>query len=493
MIKKIVLVVFFSIFIGVFVAFNYLLIQKENSDTSTRELERQMTAQSATIINQADRIGDLENKASGLTEQIETLREQSDAKEVTIATLEKDTRENGDLLTKREDLINKLKQGLDVEQVGKQAREWVEYINSRDYEKAYARFNKAIDNVYTSMILSEFRDYYARHFGMVDIKSLEVMTRGIPENIDNDLIIAVVVDVVTPRTMELFQASLDERRVIAEAEAEAAKIAADAAAAAAAEEEARLAAIAAAEKEAEEAASAINGEEDAESGLDGASKAAGGVTPAGPDYGAPDRAVDGDGENPAGATGGEAPPQKTDDVFTATGPDTGETLKEAVNGEPADGAVNGGGENQAGAVNSGVTPTVPDDGAAPTGSNNNGAPNDSENGGAQAGAENGGTQAGAENGGAHAGPDGNPAEGVSINGNVGAEEEPEPDPDPDPFDIASYTSAAQILEAMAEYEYVYSDELDKSNFNNGENQFFFLMNYKKEANDWEIVRVVQKL
>ena len=245
MIKKIVLAMFFSIFISVFIAFNYLLIQKENADIGTRELEQEMTAKSATITNQVDRIGDLERRTADLIEQVAALREQGEDKDLSISSLEKNTLEQGETLGRQEDLINKLKQGLDVEQVGLQAREWIEYINSRDYEKAYARFNRAVDNAYTAMILSEFRNYYAKHVGMVEIKSIDVMTRGVPEAIGNDLIIAVVVDLVTPRSLELFYESLDERRVIADAEA-----------AAAAAEEARLAAIAAAEAEREAAAEA---------------------------------------------------------------------------------------------------------------------------------------------------------------------------------------------------------------------------------------------
>jgi len=37
------------------------------------------------------------------------------------------------------------------------------------------------------------------------------------------------------------------------------------------------------------------------------------------------------------------------------------------------------------------------------------------------------------------------------------------------------------------------EDLGESVFMDGENQVFFLMNYKKEANDWEIIRIVQKL
>jgi len=98
MVKKVVLTVFFSIFIGVFIAFNYLLIQKETSDIGTFELEQEMTAKSATISNQVDRIGDLERRTSDLIEQIAALREQGDEKDAAIASLEKDTQENGELL-----------------------------------------------------------------------------------------------------------------------------------------------------------------------------------------------------------------------------------------------------------------------------------------------------------------------------------------------------------------------------------------------------------
>jgi len=457
MVKKIVLTLFFSVFLGIFIAFNYLLIQKENTEIGTRELEQEMTAKSATIANQVDRIGDLERRTSDLIDQVASLREQNDEKESAISSLEKITDDQGEMLGRREDLINKLKQGLDVEQVGQQAREWIEFINSNEYEKAYARFNRPIDNAYTTMILSEFREYYSRQVGMVEVKSIDVMTRGIPETIDNDLVVAVVVDLITPRSLELFIESLEERGEIARIEAEAIAAAEEAVRKQAEEEaairEAEEAATKAAEEEAEsKAGSRVDGD-----GATGAGAADGGAREGG-------GAEDGDGENGAG---------ENDVTENDNGSGNGAG---ASNGGGTDGA-----ENPTDVKNAedAITDAGDDGNAAVEGSTDGGG----DDGGAPRASGAAGEASGFD---INTGGDGADLQDDDNDGSDGEE--------PDPYDKDSYVSASQILEAMAEFEdYLYSDELDISIFNTGENQFFFLMNYKKEANDWEIIRVVQKL
>jgi len=427
MVKKIVLTVFFSVFICVFVAFNYLLIQKENTEIDTRELEQEMTAKSATISSQVDKINDLERRAAEMYEQIGSLREGGEEKDAVIFTLEEDAARREELLGNREDLINKLKQGLDVMQVGKQAYEWVSYINNKEYDMAYARFNRAIDSAYVSLILSEFRAYYERQIAMVEVRTIDVMTRGIPEHIDNDLVIAVVVDLITPLSLELFYESLDERSEIARAEAEAL-----------AEEEARLAAIREqelleelAEAEAEAAANALlNGVSDKD-GYDGQADAEDGLL---------------------------------------------ETLlysAEAVGLPAASDSEGAGGQGSDG---------------APRGEDANANNRDAEN----LDAENRATETdGAEAGGAKDG--GGEPDGSEEAPDSSGDDTDEIEEEIDPFDRGNFISAGAILAAMSEYEYEYIDEMDDSIFNTGENQFFFLMNYKKDANDWVIVRIVQKL
>ena len=488
MIKKIVLTVFFSIFVCVFIGFNYLLIQKESADIGTVELEQEMTAKSATITSQVARISELEGRTSDLIEQIATLREQGEGKDETIATYEKETQESAELLGKREDLINKLKQGLDVELVGQQAREWIEFINNGEYDKSYARFSKAIDNAYTTMIFSEFRAYYAKQVGMVEVKSIDVMTRGIPDTIDNDLVVAVVVDLITPRSLELFYESLDERRAIAQAEADA--------------EAARLAAEAANEllEQLREAANKQNNNggdgEDGEGNVDGAV-----------DDGEGDNEGDdakgvgnvGDGEkNVDGEAGGDGLPggvagDGEENADGVVGADRGEGSGQ--NGaQGSDNPVDGADDyaraagNGAGDANNAANDNIDvgNNGTVSSGRSADYKNGDIENGNID---HEGGESAVEPNG----APDGEPDE--SSNGSL--EEPPEgegiAEEEADPFDKENFISAGAVLAAMAEYEYIYTDDLDDSIFNTGENQFIFLMNYKKEANDWEIIRIVQKL
>ncbi|MCL2060192.1 MAG: hypothetical protein FWH01_14265 [Oscillospiraceae bacterium] len=464
MVKKIILAVFFSIFICVFIGFNYLLIQKENTDIGTRELEQEMTAKSATIATQVDRIGDLERRTSDLIEQIATLREQGDAKDESLISLDKAVVDRDELLGRREDLINKLKQGLDVGLVGEQASEWITFINNGDYEKSYARFNRGIDNVYTSMVLSEFRAYYEKQVGMIEVKSLDVMTRGIPESIDSDLVIAVVVDLITPRSMELFSESLDKRRVVAEALAEAEARA----------EAARIEAEAANELLEQMKAAAENaGEGDGTDGedADGDNPDRGDLDGDNPE-GADIDGVDRDGSDRNGADRNGADPDR--DSIDNGDPDRGDP------GAREQGA----GESGVAGIPNGVDAEGADDldGAGSVdgseGSEEADGPDDPE---------------GSE-GGADEGLDGDEdSEGDEDGEGDDGDSEDDEDEAADPFDVNSYLTAGAVLEAMAEYEYIYTDDLDESIFNTGENQLFFLMNYKKEANDWEIIRIVQKL
>ena len=465
MVKKIILAVFFSIFICVFVGFNYLLIQKENTDIGTRELEQEMTAKSATIATQVDRIGDLERRTSDLIEQIATLREQGDAKDESLISLDKAVVDRDELLGRREDLINKLKQGLDVGLVGEQASEWITFINNGDYEKSYARFNRGIDNVYTSMVLSEFRAYYEKQVGMIEVKSLDVMTRGIPESIDSDLVIAVVVDLITPRSMELFSESLDKQRVVAEALAEAEARA----------EAARIEAEAANELLEQMKAAAENaGEGDGTDGED-----ADGDNPEGADIDGVDR--DGSDRNGADRNGDDR--------------NGGDPDRESIdNGDPNSGDP---GAREQGAGEAGVAGITNGEGAdgadgARSVDGSEGLVNVDDSEGAE-GADGPDDPEGSE-GGADEGLDGDEdSEGDEDGEGDDGDSEDDEDEAADPFDVNSYLTAGAVLEAMAEYEYIYTDDLDESIFNTGENQLFFLMNYKKEANDWEIIRIVQKL
>ena len=510
MVKKVVMAVFFAILLSVFIAFNYLIIQKENADRDTYDLIDDNTAKAATISVQLKQIDDMDRNIMELTEKLTTLREQEAGTNEYVANLEKAGQERDEALSRRDDLINKLKQGLDVELVGQQAREWIEFINNGDYEKAYARYSKAVDSAYTSMVLSEFRAYYTKHVGMIEIKSLDVMTRGIPESVENDLVIAAVVDIVTPRALELFFDALDDRRAVALAEAEAEREALAARLAAEAKAAAEVAAAAAeAQKAADEEAEELarqNGAGDTDGGENDNANVAGGGADSGAANGDEggengaggdangDGAVSGTESGEAGGTNGEADGDNknagvgyNDATSTAGTPEKAAGADGAADGAdtPPPGGAAADGEKGAGETNGGNGASANsenvDDGAAGGNADKNVAVSSAENGGkADGNADNNATAGNAEK---------DVTAGGAENA-VPAEQEEEAF---DPFDKALYQNAGSVLAAMNEYEVVYTDDMDESVFKTGENQFFFLLDYKKEANDWVIVKIVQKL
>jgi hypothetical protein len=293
------------------------------------------------------------------------------------------------LLT-RDDLINKLKQNLDVSLVGQQPREWIEYINSGEYEKAYARFSKGIDSAFLTMVLSEFRTYYTKQIGLIEIKSLDVVTRGIPETVDNDLVIVAVVDILTPRALELYRARIAERAAAAAA-----------------------------------AAAASGGEGgDADTG-DGGEAA---------DSGAADDAAPADsGETAAPAAAGM--PTATPTATPGGGETAAETTPAATPSTPP-----------------AATPSTPPAATPST-----------------------------------------PPAATPYASSATAPTPPPGDGTPDDETDGGLETAGAIIQEILRDGDALSDESEDSIFKSGENQLFFLLNYKKEANDWEIIKIVQKL
>ena len=214
MIKKTIMGVFVVIVIGVFIGFNYLLVQNEKTDISIQEMEVEKRSNSLTISQQYASIDGYKTEINDLNQQITSFNQELITKDVKIGELEEQSIEKDGVIIEREDLINKFKQNLDVSLVGQQPREWIEFMHNKEYEKAYARFNKEIDDGTNALVLSEFRSYYSKNIDSIEIKYLEVVTRGIPENIKNDLIIVAVVNVLTPKGANLLNevAELNENQ-----------------------------------------------------------------------------------------------------------------------------------------------------------------------------------------------------------------------------------------------------------------------------------------
>ena len=198
MVKKTILVVFMIIVIGVFTGFNYLLLARESADVNEEYLNREIREKAATIITKDNEIEDFKYKINELNQQIITMNQNLEDKDAKVIDLENMVLIREQVQKNQDILLNEFRLSLDVEIVGKQAREWIEFLDGREYDKSFARFSREIGDSSGSMVLSEFRNYYRENINGIEIKSMEVVTDGIPSTIHNDLVILVVVDIVTP-------------------------------------------------------------------------------------------------------------------------------------------------------------------------------------------------------------------------------------------------------------------------------------------------------
>lgn len=136
--KKFFLVMVCAILIAVFIAFNYLLWDRESKLAEIKNLESVNASYSANISVQKREISALEDEIKGLNDQIQQYRAQIEKlqKEKEEALSEK-LQDEAEFRAKI-DLVNALKEKADIEFLSKPIVSWAEALNNGSYDEAYA-------------------------------------------------------------------------------------------------------------------------------------------------------------------------------------------------------------------------------------------------------------------------------------------------------------------------------------------------------------------
>lgn len=135
--KKFILVMVFVFITALFIAFNYLLWDRESKITDIKNLEYTNASYNANISAQKREINALEEEVAGLSDQIDQLRNEkrqlNDEKDGLSADLNKKEEE----LKERISFINIIKQHVSIDIISKPVVKWVEALNSGNFEEAY--------------------------------------------------------------------------------------------------------------------------------------------------------------------------------------------------------------------------------------------------------------------------------------------------------------------------------------------------------------------
>ena len=135
--KKLVLAMVFILLMALFIAFNYLLWDRENRVKELKDLEFANANNSASMSLQNREIKSLEDENNNLQLKVNKLESDQEllTKSKNELSVEKDRL--GGVLTGKNDLLNALKQISDMKELEQPVKKWVDAINVGDYSVAY--------------------------------------------------------------------------------------------------------------------------------------------------------------------------------------------------------------------------------------------------------------------------------------------------------------------------------------------------------------------
>ncbi len=193
--KKLVLFLISALFIFVFIALNYLIWEKENTEKDIENL-KYLNLSSNSRINAYERdIKDLEEQIKMLRAELDELEKNNKLLEEDKLKLENEISYYTDVLEKKSATINALSRIADVKELEAPVRKWVDAINTGNFDEAYKLLSKELlqkENMRNpDDVAQKFKDF-VNSIKMVDIKFI---SEEIPENKIGNIIFNAVIDV----------------------------------------------------------------------------------------------------------------------------------------------------------------------------------------------------------------------------------------------------------------------------------------------------------
>lgn len=136
--KKLILVMVFVLLTALFIAFNYLLLERENRENDIKSLEFANANNTANINAQKREIESLNEENRKQRERIDQLVTEKDQLNQENVSLNSEKENINETLQERINFINTLKQYADIKVLSEPVTKWVEALNQGKYEEAYA-------------------------------------------------------------------------------------------------------------------------------------------------------------------------------------------------------------------------------------------------------------------------------------------------------------------------------------------------------------------
>lgn len=193
--KKLSLILFCTLLLLFFIAFNYLLWERQSREKDMESLRNLNVENSSKVYTYERQVSALREKNDELNAAKTELEEQINRLSVEKVQLDKEKQDTAEDLERKERVVDKLKQQVDLNILEEPIKKWVEFINKGDYDSAYqlqyGHFISKDEELDSEAFSSLFEDVVKS----VSIKSIELFINEESPESSGNIIFAVILNI----------------------------------------------------------------------------------------------------------------------------------------------------------------------------------------------------------------------------------------------------------------------------------------------------------
>lgn len=172
--KKLVLVMVCAMLMALFIAFNYLLWDRENKEKDIQSLEHSNASNNASITVLGEKINKLEEDGREQKDKISKLENMNKLLQEDNSELQQEKEKMNSILVQRETIINILKQAVDSKLFEAPIRKWADALDKGEYKTAYDLYDRDLNDPLKTLSFGDFSSSYKNIVKSIKIKSLKL-------------------------------------------------------------------------------------------------------------------------------------------------------------------------------------------------------------------------------------------------------------------------------------------------------------------------------
>jgi hypothetical protein len=191
--KKLVLAMVFVLLMALFIAFNYLLWERQSREAELKTLEYNNASNNASINAQSREIKSLEDENSKLKSTISDMENEQKniLQSKNLITAEKE--QLNLTMANKIEVINALKQNTDIKFFEVPVKKWADAVNAGKYNEAYELEQAGLSTQNKPVSILDYTHYLSDTVKNITIKSVKL----VPEegNVNGEIYLAVSLEV----------------------------------------------------------------------------------------------------------------------------------------------------------------------------------------------------------------------------------------------------------------------------------------------------------